>query len=170
MTYNAPLRDMRFVLDELIGLDRVAALPGCESIGPELVDAVLDEAAKFAREVLAPLNQSGDQQGARWHDGAVATPDGFADAYARYVAGGWNALSCDPEYGGQGVPAVVSAAVEEMWHAANMAFGLCPLLTRGAIEALHLCGTPAQKERYLHKLVEGAWTGTMVIAHPLSVG
>ncbi len=170
MTYNAPLRDMRFVLDELIGLDRVAALPGCESIGPELVDAVLDEAAKFAREVLAPLNQSGDQQGARWHDGEVATPDGFADAYARYVAGGWNALSCDPEYGGQGVPAVVSAAVEEMWHAANMAFGLCPLLTRGAIEALHLCGTPAQKERYLHKLVEGAWTGTMVIAHPLSVG
>ncbi len=166
MTYNAPLRDMRFVLTELIGLDRVAALPGCESISPELVDAVLDEAAKFAREVLAPINQSGDRQGARWHDGEVTTPDGFADAYARYVAGGWNALSCDPDYGGQGVPAVVSAAVEEMWHAANMAFGLCPLLTRGAIEAMHLCGTPSQKQRYLHKLVEGAWTGTMNLTEP----
>ncbi len=166
MTYNAPLRDMRFVLDELIGLDRVAALPGCESIGPELVDAVLEEAARFARDVLAPINQSGDRQGARWHDGDVTTPDGFADAYARYVAGGWNALSCDPEYGGQGVPAVISAAVEEMWHAANMAFGLCPLLTRGAIEAMHLCGTPAQKARYLHKLVEGTWTGTMNLTEP----
>ncbi len=166
MTYNAPLRDMRFVLTELIGLDRVAALPGCESIGPELVDAVLDEAAKFAREVLAPINQSGDRQGARWRDGEVSTPDGFADAYARYVAGGWNALSCDPDFGGQGVPAVVSAAVEEMWHAANMAFGLCPLLTRGAIEAMHLCGTPAQKQRYLHKLVEGTWTGTMNLTEP----
>ncbi len=166
MTYNAPLRDMRFVLDELIGLDRVTALPGCESIGPELVNAVLEEAAKFAREVLAPINQSGDRQGAHWHEGDVTTPDGFADAYARYVAGGWNALSCDPEYGGQGVPAVVSAAIEEMWHSANMAFGLCPLLTRGAIEAMHLCGTPSQKERYLHKLVEGTWTGTMNLTEP----
>ncbi len=166
MTYNAPLRDMRFVLTELIGLERVAALPGYEGIEPELVDAVLEEASKFARDVLAPINQSGDRQGASWHDGAVTTPDGFADAYARYVAGGWNALSCDPEYGGQGVPAVISAAVEEMWHAANMAFGLCPLLTRGAIEAMHLCGTPSQKQRYLHKLVEGAWTGTMNLTEP----
>ena len=166
MAYNAPLRDMRFVLTELIGLDRIAALPGCEGIEPDLVDAVLDEAAKFARDVLAPLNQPGDQQGARWRNGAVHMPEGFADAYARYVSGGWNALSCDPEYGGQGLPAVVSAAVEEMWHAANMAFGLCPLLTRGAIEALHLCGTPAQKDRYLRKLVEGAWTGTMNLTEP----
>ena len=166
MAYNAPLRDMRFVLTELIGLDHVAALPGCEGIEPELVDAVLEEAAKFARDVLAPLNQPGDQQGAQWRDGAVRMPPGFADAYARYVEGGWNALSCDPGYGGQGLPAVVSAAVEEMWHAANMAFGLCPLLTRGAIEALHLCGTPAQKDRYLHKLVEGAWTGTMNLTEP----
>ncbi len=166
MTYTAPLRDMRFVLTELIGLDRVAALPGYEGIEPDLVDAVLEEAAKFARDVLAPINQSGDQQGARWHDGNVTTPDGFADAYARYVAGGWNALSCDPDYGGQGIPAVISAAVEEMWHAANMAFGLCPLLTRGAIEAMHLCGTPAQKARYLHKLVEGSWTGTMNLTEP----
>jgi len=166
MTYNAPLRDMRFVLTEMIGLDRVAALPGHEGIEPELVDAVLEEAAKFARDVLAPLNQPGDQQGAEWRDGAVRMPNGFADAYARYVAGGWNALSCDPEYGGQDMPATVSAAVEEMWHAANMAFGLCPLLTRGAIEALHLCGTPEQKARYLHKLVEGAWTGTMNLTEP----
>jgi acyl-CoA dehydrogenase len=166
MTYTAPLRDMRFVLTELIGLDRIAALPGCDGVSPELVDAVLDEAGKFARDVLAPINQSGDLQGARWSDGEVKTPDGFADAYARYVAGGWNALSCDPEHGGQGLPAVVAAAVEEMWHGANMAFGLCPLLTRGAIEALQLCGTEAQKERYLPKLVEGTWTGTMNLTEP----
>lgn len=161
MTYAAPLRDMRFVLRELIGFDRIAALPGCESVTPELVDAVLDEAAKFAREVLAPLNAPGDHQGARWSDGHVTTPDGFPDAYRRYVDGGWNALAGDPAFGGQGLPSVIAAAVEEMWHGANMAFGLCPLLTRGAIEALHLCGTPDQKARYLHKLVEGSWTGTM---------
>ena len=166
MSYDAPLRDMRFVLAEVIGLDRIAALPGCDMVTPELTLAVLDEAGKFARDVLAPLNHSGDKQGSSLRDGAVTTPEGFRDAYARYVAGGWNALSCDPAFGGQGLPAVIAAPVEEMWHAANMAFGLCPLLTRGAIEALHLCGTDAQKSRFLPRLVEGAWTGTMNLTEP----
>jgi len=155
MTYAAPLRDIRFVLYEMIGVD-----------DKELIDAVLDEAARFAGEVLAPLNQSGDAEGARWHDGAVTTPHGFRDAYEKFVAGGWNALACDPAHGGQGLPTVIAAAVDEMWHASNMAFALCPLLTRGAIEALSLCGTEAQKALYLPKMVEGVWTGTMNLTEP----
>ncbi len=155
MTYAAPLRDIRFVLHEMIGVDDAA-----------LVDAILDEAARFAADVLAPLNQPGDEQGARWQDGAVATPQGFRDAYERFVAGGWNALACDPAHGGQGLPTVIAAAVDEMWHASNMAFALCPLLTRGAIEALSLCGTEAQKALYLPKMVEGTWTGTMNLTEP----
>jgi acyl-CoA dehydrogenase len=131
-----------------------------------LVDAILDEAARFAADVLAPLNQPGDQQGARWQDGVVATPGGFRDAYEKFVAGGWNALACDPAQGGQGLPTVIAAAVDEMWHASNMAFALCPLLTRGAIEALSLCGTEAQKALYLPKMVEGTWTGTMNLTEP----
>jgi acyl-CoA dehydrogenase len=166
MTYEAPLRDIRFVLQELIGLDEIAALPGQAHVQPELVDAVLEEAARFAGDVLAPLNKSGDRQGARWQDGAVTTPDGFAAAYHRFVEGGWNALAGDPEFGGQGLPATIAAAVEEMWHSANVAFALCPLLTRGAIEALGLVGTEAQKNLYLPKLIEGSWTGTMNLTEP----
>jgi 3-(methylthio)propanoyl-CoA dehydrogenase len=166
MSYTPPVRDMRFVLEELIGLDRVAALRGCDQATPDLVGAVLDEAAKFARDVLAPLNAPGDRQGARWNDGEVTTPDGFADAYKRFVEGGWNALAGDPEFGGQGLPATVAAPVEEMWHASNMAFALCPLLTRGAIEALHLTGSDAQKALYLPRLIEGTWTGSMNLTEP----
>jgi len=166
MTYAAPLKDMRFVLRELVGLDRVAALPGCDHIDATLMDAILDEAGKFAAEVLAPLNAPGDQQGARYANGAVTTPDGFRDAYAQFVEGGWNALACDPDYGGQGLPAAIATPVDEMWNAANMSFGLCPLLTRGAVEALSLCGTDAQKNRYLHRMVEGSWTGTMNLTEP----
>jgi acyl-CoA dehydrogenase len=166
MTYQAPLRDIRFVLEELVGLDRIAALKGCEEVSPDLVHAVLEEAARFAQDVLAPLNWPGDRQGARWDNGVVRTADGFAAAYQRFIEGGWNALSCDPEHGGQGLPAVVAAAVEEMWHAANMAFGLCPILTRGAIEALTLTGTGAQKSLYLPKMIEGRWTGTMNLTEP----
>jgi acyl-CoA dehydrogenase len=166
MGYEAPLRDMRFVLEELIGLERVAALPGCDGASPDLVHAVLEEAARFARDVLAPLNAPGDRQGARWTDGAVATPDGFAAAYARFIEAGWNGLAGDPDQGGQGLPGVIAAAVEEMWHAANMSFGLCPLLTRGAIEALETAGTPAQRDLYLPKLIEGRWTGTMNLTEP----
>src|SRR5208337_4035897 len=166
MSYTPPVRDMRFVLEELIGLDRVGALPGCDQVTPDLVGAVLDEAAKFARDVLAPLNHPGDKQGASWHDGEVSTPDGFADAYKRFVEGGWNALAGDPEFGGQGLPMAVAAAVDEMWNASNLSFALCPLLTNGAIEALHLTGSDAQKALYLPKLIEGSWTGTMNLTEP----
>jgi len=164
--YRAPLRDMRFVLHELVGLDRIAALPGCEAMSEELVEAILDQAAEFAAEVLSPLNRSGDIEGARWHDGAVTTPAGFAEAYRRFTEGGWNGLACDPEFGGQGLPSVLAAPVEEMWNAACLSFALCPLLTRGAIEALSLCGTLQQKALYLPRLISGEWTGTMNLTEP----
>src|ERR1700722_8711552 len=111
--YKPPLADMRFVLHELIGLERIAALPGCEQVDRDLVDAILDEAGKLASDVLAPLNKVGDTEGSRLIDGAVRTPTGFRDAYQQFIAGGWSALTGDPDYGGQGLPAVVSAAVQE---------------------------------------------------------
>ncbi len=165
-SYAAPLQDMRFVLRELAGLDRVAALPGCEEATPDVVDAVLEEAGKFAGAVLAPLNASGDRDGTRWAEHRVTMPEGFKEAYRQFVEAGWNGLACEPEFGGQGLPKLVSAAVQEMWKAANMAFSLCPLLTFGAIEALALCGSPEQKERYLANMVSGRWTGTMNLTEP----
>ncbi|MEI7712707.1 MAG: acyl-CoA dehydrogenase [Rhodospirillales bacterium] len=164
--YTAPLRDMRFVLNDLIGMDRIASLPGYEHAEPDLIDAILEEAGKFAGSVLSPLNHSGDKEGARLDADGAHTAAGFADAYRQFVDGGWNALGCDPEYGGQGLPAVLGTAVKEMWNAANMAFSLCPLLTTGAIEALHLVGTDAQKKMYLPKMIEGTWTGTMNLTEP----
>ncbi len=164
--YAAPVRDMRFVLTELAGLDQIAGLPGCEAITPDLVDAILEEAARFAGEVIAPLNQAGDTAGNVLEGDVVRTAPGFRDAYAQFVAGGWNALGCDPEYGGQGLPMVLSTAVKEMWNAANMSFALCPLLTTGAIEALALVGTDAQKAQFLPKMIEGSWTGTMNLTEP----
>jgi acyl-CoA dehydrogenase len=164
--YTPPLADKRFVLHEMIGLERITALPGCEHVGPELVDAILDEAGKLARDVLAPLNRIGDTQGSTLVDDVVRTPAGFRDAYRRFIAGGWSALSGDPDHGGQGLPAIVSAAVQEMWNAANMGFALCPLLSVGAIEALSYTGTDAQKALYLGKLIDGTWTGTMNLTEP----
>ena len=166
MSYTPPRKDMQFVLHELIGLGAVSSLPGNEEVTPDLVDAILDEAGKFASDVLAPLNWSGDRQGAKWHNGAVTTPDGFKQAYRQFVEGGWNQLRCEPEYGGQGLPSLVSTPVEEMFGSANMAFSLCPLLTQGAIEAIQLCATPELKQRYLHKMIAGDWTGTMNLTEP----
>ena len=160
--YHAPLKEMLFVMNELAGLEQVGKLPGFEEATPETVAAILEEASKFATEVLDPLNASGDREGARMlEDGGVRTPAGFKEAYLQYCANGWNGLTKNPEHGGQGLPQLVATAVEEMWHAANMAFDLCPLLTQGAIEAIELCGTPEQKEHYLPKMVSGEWTGTM---------
>jgi Acyl-CoA dehydrogenases len=164
--YTAPLQDMRFVLYELAGLDEVASLPDLEEATPEGVDAVLEQAARLASEVLAPLNQSGDRQGARLMEGAVRTPDGWKAAYRTFVEGGWNGLAFTPDYGGQGLPWVVSVAVQEMWHAANMSFGLCPLLNQGAVHALLTHGDQAVKSRFLPKLVSGEWTGTMNLTEP----
>ncbi|MCF8178613.1 MAG: acyl-CoA dehydrogenase [Sulfuritalea sp.] len=165
-SYTAPLKDMHFVLTELAGIDKVAALPGYEEAAPDVVEAILDESAKFTSGVLAPLNASGDQEAARWADKAVTMPKGFKEAYAQFVDSGWNALSGNPEHGGQGLPKVVAAAVQEMWKSSNMAFSLCPLLTLGAIEALELAGSDAQKAMYLPNMIAGKWTGTMNITEP----
>lgn len=164
--YIAPLRDMQFILRELQLLDTLTQLPGQADMGAELVEAILNEAARFAQGVLAPLNAIGDRQGAKWHDGAVRTADGWRDAYGKFAENGWNALSCPPEFGGQGAPRLVSALVEEMWNAANVAFGLCPMLTRGAIEAIELRGCDELKRTWLPRLVSGEWTGTMNLTEP----
>jgi 3-(methylthio)propanoyl-CoA dehydrogenase len=164
--YAAPLRDMRFVLNELAGLAEVAKLPGYEEADAGTVDAILEEAAKFSSEVLDPINYSGDQEGSKWSDGEVRTPKGFREAYQQFCAGGWNALAFDHEWGGQGLPRLVSTPVQEMWKSSNMSFSLCPLLTQGAIEALVLRGSDDLKQAYLPKMVEGKWTGTMNLTEP----
>ncbi len=164
--YIAPLKDIRFVMQELAGLEQVVALPGCEEASPDVVDAILDEAARFAGEVLSPLNRVGDTQGAQWKDKEVTTSPGFKEAYRQFVDNGWNGLGCDPEFGGQGLPKLLSTAVSEMWKGANHAFSLCPMLTQGAIEALTIAGRGEQKAAYLPKLVSGEWTGTMNLTEP----
>ena len=166
-TYHAPLADMKFVLNELAGLPQVAKLPGFDDATPDTVSAILEEAGRFATEILDPLNASGDREGAvLLPDGTVKTPAGFKDAYRQYAENGWNGLTKPVEFGGQGLPQLVATAVEEMWHASNMAFDLCPLLTQGAIDAIELCGTPEQKARYLPAMVSGKWTGTMNLTEP----
>ncbi len=164
--YQAPLADMKFVLRELVDQELLAQLPGFGDITPDVAGAVLDEAAKFAGGVLSPLNRSGDLEGARWEDGRVLTAAGWKQAYARFAADGWNALSCPTEFGGQNLPRVLSALVEEMWNGANVAFALCPMLTRGAIDAIELRGSQAQKDRYLPKMIAGEWTGSMNLTEP----
>ena len=165
-TYTAPLKDMRFVLHELAGLREVAKLPGYEEATPDTVDAILEEAARFAAEVLDPLNRSGDQEGSRLADGAVRTPRGFRDAYRKFAEGGWNALPFEPGWGGQGLPKLVATPVDEMWTSANMSFSLCPLLTQGAVHALSLRGSQALQKTFIPKMVAGEWTGTMNLTEP----
>jgi alkylation response protein AidB-like acyl-CoA dehydrogenase len=165
--YRAPIADMTFVMNELAGLAQVAQLPGFEDATADTVAAILEEAAKFATDVLDPLNQSGDREGAvRLADGTVRTPAGFKDAYVKFASNGWNGLTKNPEFGGQGLPQLVATPVEEMWHSSNMAFDLCPLLTQGAIEAIELTGTQSLKDRFLPKMVSGEWTGTMNLTEP----
>src|SRR6267142_1577378 len=166
MSYTAPVADMRFVLEEVAELDRLATLPGYEAASPDLVDAILDEAARLAGNELAPLNQPADRSGSVLENGVVRTPPGFREAYARYVEGGWNGLAFDPEYGGQGLPLALAIPVAEMWNSACMSFALCPLLTVGAVELLQAHGSNEQKRRYLGKLVSGEWTGTMNLTEP----
>jgi len=164
--YSAPLRDMQFVINELAGLKTLAALPGYEEVTPELAKAVLDEAARLASEVLAPLNKPGDERGASLTKDGVVAADGFGAAYRRFVDNGWNGLGGDPEYGGQGLPGLVAAAAVEMWNSANMSFALCPLLTAGAMEAIKAHASDKLKTRYLPKLVSGEWSGTMNLTEP----
>jgi 3-(methylsulfanyl)propanoyl-CoA dehydrogenase len=164
--YTAPLKDMRFVLTELAGLAEVAKLPGYEEASPDTVDAILEQASKFASQVLDPINYSGDREGSKWTAGEVRTPKGFRDAYRGFCDGGWNALPFEAEWGGQGLPRLVSTPVQEMWKSSNMSFSLCPLLTQGAIEALLLRGSDELKQAYVPKMVEGKWAGTMNLTEP----
>ena len=165
-TYTAPLQDMQFVIKDLVGLADITAMPDCAEVTDDLVDAVLDEAGKFASEVLDPLNRVGDKDGAKLADSKVTSSPGFKEAYRQFVDGGWNGLSGQTDFGGQGLPHVVAMPVQEMWNSSNMAFCLCPMLTSGVLEALKLKGSPAQKEKYLHKLTSGEWTGTMNLTEP----
>jgi alkylation response protein AidB-like acyl-CoA dehydrogenase len=167
--YTPPLRDMQFVLHELLDVtSELKALPPHAEIDADTIDAVLEQAGKFAAEVLQPLNRIGDEQGCTLdrttHE--VKTPDGFRDAYARYVEGGWPALSADPAYGGQGLPIVLNQCLFEMLNAANQAWTMYPGLSHGAYEALHAHGTDEQKKTYLPKLTSGVWTGTMCLTEP----
>jgi alkylation response protein AidB-like acyl-CoA dehydrogenase len=164
--YLAPLKDMQFVLQEIAPLSHLSSLPAFEEVNAELAAAILEEAGKFAGGVLSPLNTVGDRQGCKWSEEGVRTAEGWREAYRLFAEGGWNGLSCSPDFGGQGLPRVVSALVEEMWNGANVAFALCPMLTHGAIEALELRGSAAQKSVYLPKLVSGEWTGTMNLTEP----
>jgi alkylation response protein AidB-like acyl-CoA dehydrogenase len=164
--YKAPLADMRFVLHELYDSKTVAELPGYEEFTPELMDSVLEEAAKFAENVLFPLNQSGDAEGCTYENGVVRTPAGFKAAYDAFREGGWTAMASDPAYGGQGMPIASSMFVEEMLCSANVAFGLYPGLSHGAYLALYQHGTEEQKQMYLPKIVSGEWSGTMCLTEP----
>ncbi len=159
--YAPPLADIRFTLETVADLPAIARLPGYQAAEPDLVEAILTEAGKLAAEVFAPLNQPGDQQGCRFENGVVRTPDGNREAYRQYVEGGWNSLPFDPAYGGQGLPWSLAMAVQEMWHAANLGFALCPLLTQGAAELLQSHGSDAQKALFLPKMVSGEWAATM---------
>jgi 3-(methylsulfanyl)propanoyl-CoA dehydrogenase len=164
--YAAPVRDMLFVINELVAFDEVAALPGCEEVSPELVEAILEEASKFAAEVLAPLNQTGDREGSRLEHGVVVTPPGFKEAYRKYVESGWTTLAGKPDFGGQGLPYLVAMPVQEMWKASNLAFSLCPMLTQGAVEAIVHHATPEQKATFIPNMLAGKWSGTMNLTEP----
>jgi acyl-CoA dehydrogenase len=164
-TYRAPLRDMQFVLKELAGVDDVAKLPGFEETG-DVVDAILEEAANFATEVLDPINHSGDKEGCTWRDGEVTTPKGFKEAYAQFAKAGWIGLPVANEFGGQGLPQLMLGPTLEMWNGANVGFANGPLLNQGAIEAIELTGSDEQKKMYIPKLVSGEWTGTMCLTEP----
>ncbi len=164
--YRAPVRDMRFVLNHVVDLPAIAGLDGYEHADGELVDQVLEEAGRLAGEVLSPLNQAGDQQGAMLENGVVRTAPGFRDAYRRFVEGGWNGVPFDPEFGGGGLPWAVTVALSEMWNAANMSFALCPLLNQGAADLVAAHGSDRQKAIYLEKMISGEWTGTMNLTEP----
>lgn len=164
--YQAPLRDMQFILSTIAGLDEIAALPHCEEASADLVTAVLEEAGKFAAGVLAPLNQVGDLQGCRLEDGVVHTPEGWQQAYDQFRDAGWVGLALPQEYGGQGLPKLVSTPVWEMWFSTNMAFAMLPQLNVGQAEALQIAASEAQKQTWLHKVVSGEWASTMNLTEP----
>jgi alkylation response protein AidB-like acyl-CoA dehydrogenase len=164
--YQAPVKDMMFVINELAGLDQIAGLPGYEEATPDLVEAVLEEASQLAAEVIGPVNTIGDAKGTRVEDGQVFVASEFKAAYQQFLQGGWSGVAHSVEAGGQGLPYVVGLAVEEMWQAASLAWSLCPLLTEGAARAVETHGSDALKALVLEKMVTGEWTGTMNLTEP----
>ena len=166
MTFRPPVRDLLFVLDEILDVRRLAGSATFPDFDAELTAPILDAAGTLAADVLAPLDRAGDLEGARYENGRVTAPSGFGAAYAAFREGGWGSLAADPAYGGQGLPKALELAVFEMVHGANMAFGLCPMLTSGAIEALHAHGSERQKRLYLPKMISGEWTGAMNLTEP----
>lgn len=165
-SYAAPVKDMQFVMEELAGYKEMGQLPGFEEATSELLTVVLEEAGKLAAEVLAPLNQPGDQQGAKLEGDTVIAAEGFAEAYRQFVDGGWMSISQSADYGGQGLPHLLLTATSEMWNASNLSFSLCPLLTTGAIEALESHADESLKAGYLPKLISGEWAATMNLTEP----
>src|SRR6476469_7512721 len=155
--YKAPLKDINFVLNEVLDVSSLAKLPGYQDATPDVIQAILEEAAKLCENVLFPLNRSGDEEGCTYENGVVRTPKGFKEAYATFREGGWTALGCDPAYGGQGLPHTLNVCVEEMICSANMSFGMYPGLSGGAYRALAMHGSDALKKRYLTHLVDGPW-------------
>ncbi|WP_293265141.1 acyl-CoA dehydrogenase [Neptunomonas sp.] len=164
--YKAPVKDMQFILENISRMPQLAQLATFEDATPDMVSAILEEAGRVSAEVIAPTNTVGDEQGVKLEDGTVKIPDGFAQAYQQYAEGGWGSLQFDPEYGGQGLPYSLSTSVMEMWQSANMSWGLCPLLSQGAVEALYLNGSDELKNLYLPKMISGEWTGTMNLTEP----
>lgn len=166
-SYKAPVRDMQFLLHEVLGYEDLSKYDAFSEIDRDLTDAIIGEAAKFSEEVLAPLNVVGDHEGCTRHeDGSVTTPTGFKDAYKQMTENGWTSLSMDPEYGGQGMPGMLGIVASEMWTSANMAFSMYPGLTGGAIKAIQVGGSDEQKQTYLPKMMSGEWTGTMNLTEP----
>ena len=160
--YTAPVEDMGFVLREVVELEKLCSEAGLDASTIDIVDTVLEAAGKLAREEIEPINKPGDLEGLKINSaGEVTTANGFKEAYHHYVEGGWGSLQFDTKYGGQGVPFVVAASVQEMWHSANMSWGLCPLLTQGAVEAITHNASDELKQRFLPKLISGEWSGTM---------
>jgi alkylation response protein AidB-like acyl-CoA dehydrogenase len=166
MTYTPPVAEQRFVLDHVTRIAELAAHPRYAEATPDMVDAILDGVGALATDIWAPLNRVGDTQNPKWDDGRVTMPAGFKEAYRAYVEGGWGSLDCATAFGGQGLPFALATVVQEDLGTANMGFNLCPMLTVGAIEALHSHGTPEQQAAYLPKLVSGEWTGTMNLTEP----
>ena len=167
VTYAAPLDDIRFVLYDLLDYEAdIATLPGCEEASRDIVDAVLEEAAKFCENELLPLNRSGDEEGCTFENGVVRTPEGFKEAYDAFAQGGWAGLSCDPDYGGQGLPNILQILLKELICSTNLSFGIYPGLSHGAYNALARHGSDGLKSHFLPKLVEGAWSGTMCLTEP----
>jgi alkylation response protein AidB-like acyl-CoA dehydrogenase len=165
-TYKAPLADMRFVLDTLLDVGQLTTLPGYAEATPDLLGAVLAEAATLCEEVLAPLNQPGDAEGCHYEHGLVRTPKGFREAYAAYAQGGWPAMVAPPEFGGQGLPNITHVVLDEMLCSSNLSFSMYPLLAHGTIGALERWGDEEIKRRFLPRLVDGSWAGTMCLTEP----